>query len=169
MDRPGTCIIFDKEYNIENSSCHLGPVPHQKNIILTSEASVHILFFWWLTGPYTAIWPSVPWTICYIHMCVCVCTNICILFRQNMKLTISNHSVLCNCQYVFFTETRSINLSQVTLLKSRALTMLTVEQLRLVWYTIYVLWFFQLCQKLHTHFPTLLIKLGGSLLTHLNL
>ena len=61
-----------------------GPVRHQKNIIWTSEASVyiiffwwwtgpytaiasvHIIFFWWRTGPYTAIWPSVPWTICYI-------------------------------------------------------------------------------------------------------
>jgi hypothetical protein len=60
-----------------------GPVRHQTNIIWTSEASVHIffwwrtgpytaiasvhiIFFWWRTGPYTAIWPSVPWTICYI-------------------------------------------------------------------------------------------------------
>ena len=42
-----------------------GPVRHQKNIIWTSEASVHIIFFWWRTGPYTAIWHSVPWTICY--------------------------------------------------------------------------------------------------------
>jgi hypothetical protein len=44
-----------------------GPVRQQKNIIWTSEASVHIIFFWWQTGPYTAIWPSVPWTICYIR------------------------------------------------------------------------------------------------------
>jgi hypothetical protein len=54
-----------------------GPVRHQKNIIWTSEASVHIIFFWWRasvhiiffwwqTCPYTAIWPSVPWTICYV-------------------------------------------------------------------------------------------------------
>jgi hypothetical protein len=43
-----------------------GPVRHHKNIIWTSEASVHIIIFWWRTGPYTAIWPSVPWTICYI-------------------------------------------------------------------------------------------------------
>jgi hypothetical protein len=35
-----------------------------KNIIWTSEASVHILLFWWRTGPYTAIWPSVPCTVC---------------------------------------------------------------------------------------------------------
>jgi hypothetical protein len=41
-------------------------VRHQKNITWTSEASVHIIFFGWRTGPYTAIWPSVPWTICYI-------------------------------------------------------------------------------------------------------
>jgi hypothetical protein len=34
--------------------------------IWTSEASVHIIYFWRRTGPYTAIWPSVPWTICYI-------------------------------------------------------------------------------------------------------
>ena len=44
-----------------------GPVRHQKNIIWTSEASVGSYnFFLWRTGPYTAIWPSVPWTICYI-------------------------------------------------------------------------------------------------------
>ena len=44
----GTCIIFlDKKYNIANSSCHFG-----------SYGSI------W-TGPYTAIWPSVPWTIWY--------------------------------------------------------------------------------------------------------
>jgi hypothetical protein len=86
MDRPSICIILDKKYNIANSSCHFGsyrsiwtgPSPkkyymdlswtgHQKNIIWTSEASVHIKFFWWRTGPYTAIWPSVPWTICYIY------------------------------------------------------------------------------------------------------
>jgi hypothetical protein len=27
----------------------------------------HIIFFGWRTGPYNAIWPSVPWTICYLH------------------------------------------------------------------------------------------------------
>jgi hypothetical protein len=37
-----------------------------KIIMQTSEASVNIIFFWWRTGPYTAIWPSVPWTICYL-------------------------------------------------------------------------------------------------------
>ena len=68
MDRPGTCIILDKMYNIANSSCHFGhmavyePVRHQKNIIWTSEASVHIIFF----GDGPLIWPSVPWTICYM-------------------------------------------------------------------------------------------------------
>jgi hypothetical protein len=35
--------------------------------LFASEASVHIILFWWRTGPYTAIWPSVPWTICYIE------------------------------------------------------------------------------------------------------
>ena len=53
MDRPGTCIILDKKYNIANSSCHFesygsiwtGPSP-KKNIIWTSEASVHIIFSW---------------------------------------------------------------------------------------------------------------------------
>ena len=44
-----------------------GPVRHQTNIIWTSEASVLIILFWWPTGPYTAIWPSVPWTISYIY------------------------------------------------------------------------------------------------------
>jgi hypothetical protein len=28
----------------------------------------HIIFFWWRTGPYTAIWPSVPRTICYLFV-----------------------------------------------------------------------------------------------------
>jgi hypothetical protein len=53
---------------ILTSSGHMavyGPVRHQKNIIWTSEASVHIIFVWWRTGPCTAIWPSVPWTNCY--------------------------------------------------------------------------------------------------------
>jgi hypothetical protein len=73
MDRPGTCIIIlDKKYNLANSSCHFGSYgsiwtgTSPKNIIWTSEASVNIIFFWWRTGPYTAIWPSVPWTICYL-------------------------------------------------------------------------------------------------------
>jgi hypothetical protein len=74
MDRPGTYIILDKKYNIANSSCHFGSYgsiwtgPSPKNIKWTSEASVHIIFFWWRTGPYTAIWPSVPWTICCIYV-----------------------------------------------------------------------------------------------------
>ena len=42
------------------------PVRHPKNIICTSEASVHIIFFGWRTGPYTAIWPSVSWNIWYM-------------------------------------------------------------------------------------------------------
>jgi hypothetical protein len=47
--RNGTCIIIlDKQYNIANSSCHFG-----------SYGSI------W-TGPYTAIWSSVPWTNCYL-------------------------------------------------------------------------------------------------------
>ena len=73
MDRPGTCIIIlDKKYNLANISCHFGSYGNiwtdtsPKNIIWTSEASVNIIFFWWRTGPYTAIWPSVPWTICYL-------------------------------------------------------------------------------------------------------
>jgi hypothetical protein len=65
--RNGPCIIIlDKKYNIAKSSCHFGsygsiwtgPSP-EKNIIWTSEASVHIKLFWWRTGPYTAIWPSI--------------------------------------------------------------------------------------------------------------
>jgi hypothetical protein len=43
-----------------------GPVRHPKNIIWTEASEVHIIFFWWRTGPYTAIWPEVTWTICYI-------------------------------------------------------------------------------------------------------
>ena len=59
MDRPGTCIILDKKYNIANSSCHFG-----------SYGSI------W-TGPYTTIWPLVPWTISYI--CIYI-YHFCILF-----------------------------------------------------------------------------------------
>jgi hypothetical protein len=42
-----------------------GPVRHQTNI-WTEASEVHIIFFWWRTGPYTAIWPEVTWSICYI-------------------------------------------------------------------------------------------------------
>ena len=62
MDRPGTCIILDKKYNIANSSCHFGSCgsiwtgPSPKKYYMDRS-------FW---GPYTAIWHSVPWTICYI-------------------------------------------------------------------------------------------------------
>jgi hypothetical protein len=38
-----------------------GPVRHQINIIWTSEASVHIIYFWWRTGPYSA---SLKWSWC---------------------------------------------------------------------------------------------------------
>ena len=38
---------------------------------LRSFAGPYNIFFWWRTGPYTAIWPSVPWTICYICTCMC--------------------------------------------------------------------------------------------------
>jgi hypothetical protein len=43
-----------------------GPVRHPKNSIWTEASEVHIIFFWWRTVPYTAIWPLVPWTICYL-------------------------------------------------------------------------------------------------------
>jgi hypothetical protein len=36
-----------------------------------SEAEIHILFCEWQTGPYTAIWPEVSWTICYIILNTC--------------------------------------------------------------------------------------------------
>ena len=48
MDRPGTCIILDKKYNIANSSCHFGSYgsiltgPSQKKCIWTLEASYNI-------------------------------------------------------------------------------------------------------------------------------
>jgi hypothetical protein len=44
--------MLDKKYNIANSWCHFG-----------SYGSI------W-TGPYTAIWPSVPWTICIALHCI---------------------------------------------------------------------------------------------------
>ena len=48
MDRPGTCIILDKEYNIANSSCHfgsygsiwIGPSP-KINIFLATDRSIY--------------------------------------------------------------------------------------------------------------------------------
>jgi hypothetical protein len=65
-------IILDKKYNIANSSCHFGSYgsiwtgasPKKYYMDLRSFCPYNI--FWWRTGPYTAIWPSVPWTICYI-------------------------------------------------------------------------------------------------------
>jgi hypothetical protein len=42
------------------------PVRQQLNIIWTEASEVHLIIFWWWTGPYTAIWPEVTWTICYI-------------------------------------------------------------------------------------------------------
>ena len=86
--RNGSCIIIlDRKYNIANSSCHFGSYgsiwtgpspkkyymdriwtgPSPKNIIWTRSFG-HIIFFWWRTGPYTAIWPSVPRTICYLFV-----------------------------------------------------------------------------------------------------
>ena len=60
--RNGTCIIIlDNKYNIANCSCYFGsygsiwtgPSPKKYYMDLrSSEASVHIIFFWWRTGPY---------------------------------------------------------------------------------------------------------------------
>jgi hypothetical protein len=62
---PGTPVsLTNKTYLHEITE----PGPSPKNIIRTSEASAQIIFFWWRTGPYTAIWPSVPWTISYISI-----------------------------------------------------------------------------------------------------
>ena len=52
MDRPGTCIILDKKYNIANSSCHFGsygsiwtgPSPKKQYMDLRSFGSYNI--FW---------------------------------------------------------------------------------------------------------------------------
>ena len=69
-----------------------GPIRHQKNIIWT-EAS------WWRTGPYTAIWPSVPWTICYIinvcnrphcHQTPCNTCHLFYLIRLYLKSNLSD-------------------------------------------------------------------------------
>jgi hypothetical protein len=72
------------------------PVHHQKNIIWTSEASVHIIFFWWRTDPYTAIWPSVPCTICYLllwlHRLCLICR---FLYTYNVSVP-SNVNVRLN-------------------------------------------------------------------------
>jgi hypothetical protein len=54
--------------NIENSSHeHTTYIKSSVSIyLLWTFAEVHILFCGWQTGPYIAIWPEVPWTICYI-------------------------------------------------------------------------------------------------------
>ena len=52
MDRPGTCIILDKKYNIANSSCHFGsygsiwtgPSPKKYYMDLRSFGPNNILF-----------------------------------------------------------------------------------------------------------------------------
>ena len=106
MDRPGACIILDKKYKIANSSCHFGsygsiyrPVRHQKNSIWTSETSVHIIFFWRRTGPYTAIWPSMSWTICYIYIERILYGSFHITFRINPRHQYHpesfSHIILC--------------------------------------------------------------------------
>ena len=91
--RNGTCIIIlDKKYNVANSSCHFG-----------SYDSI------W-TGPYTAIWPSVPWTICYMfnstntvvhfdgensNLCLHLRTIDCSIFHlAKFKQTITHQHVL---------------------------------------------------------------------------
>ena len=48
-----------------------GPSPKKYYMDRSFWASeVHIIFFWWRTGPYTAIWPEVTWTICYIILII---------------------------------------------------------------------------------------------------
>jgi hypothetical protein len=94
MDRPGTCIVLDKKYNIANTSCHFGsygsiwtgPSPKKYymdlrsfgpyNIFLVMDRSIYchmtlsamnyLLYIY--THSYTAIWPWVPWTIFYIYI-----------------------------------------------------------------------------------------------------
>jgi hypothetical protein len=70
------------------------------------EASVHIILFWWRTGPYTAIWPSVPWTICYICMYVCM------------------YIYVCMCVYVYIYIRLKIKPNSVRLLDFRAVKFL---------------------------------------------
>jgi hypothetical protein len=51
---------------IANSSWHWGSYGNIWTGPSLRKASVHIIYFWCRTGPYTAIWPEVTWTICYI-------------------------------------------------------------------------------------------------------
>jgi hypothetical protein len=88
--RNGTCIIiFDKKYNIANSSCHFGSYgsiwtgPSPKKYYMDLRSFGPYNFFGWRTGPYTAIWPSLPWTICYIIM-------LCDLVANAQPYTVSN-------------------------------------------------------------------------------
>ena len=43
-----------------------GPVRHQKKYYMDRSFWGPFNIFGWRTGPYTAIWPEVTWTICYI-------------------------------------------------------------------------------------------------------
>ena len=82
-----------------------GPVRHQKNIIWTSEASVHIIFFGWRTGPYTAIWPSVPWTICYILGFITLLNIWAIVFSLNHLQCILHYYSLLWKQWFIWNQT----------------------------------------------------------------
>ena len=86
--RNGTCIIIlDKKYNIANSSCHF-----------KSYGSI------W-TGPYTAIWPSVPWTICYILGFITLLNIWAIVFSLNHLQCILHYYSLLWKQWFIWNQT----------------------------------------------------------------
>jgi hypothetical protein len=83
--RNGTCIIIlDKKYNITNSSCHFGSYGSKYYMDLRSFGPYNI--FWWRNGPYTAIWPSVPWTICYLKTAFTKALLAVLLYNLNLTL-----------------------------------------------------------------------------------
>ena len=72
--------MLDKKYNIANSWCHFG-----------SYGSI------W-TGPYTAIWPSVPWTICIALHCIALH---CIVLYCIISYCIALVGIVFHCMILF--------------------------------------------------------------------
>jgi hypothetical protein len=56
----------DDVLSFNNFVDRIYPIEPEIKDTTDTEALVHIIFFWWRIGPYTALRPSGPWTICYL-------------------------------------------------------------------------------------------------------
>ena len=81
MDRPGTCIILDKKYNIANSSCHFGSYGN----IWTGPSPKKYYMDLRRFGPYNIFLVTYRSIYChmtlsamnyFLYICVCVCAQI---------------------------------------------------------------------------------------------